>query len=201
MATYSSLTNQIAKLQAQADRLKVRESKDVIAKIKKAIAHYGLTAADLGFAGGVPTGKRASGKTGARAGKSVKRKSERPIKYADGLGNTWVGYGKPPVWFQAALKAGRTKDELLVKGSANGPAPQGSASSAAPAPAKAAAGVKKKATSKGARNGAAKKGTGKKAGVVRYRDDQGNTWSGFGPQTRWFKAALASGKSLTDLAA
>jgi DNA-binding protein H-NS len=131
----------------------------------------------------------------------LKRKSARPIKYADGLGNTWVGYGKPPVWFQAALKAGRTKDELLVKGGANGTAPRASVSPAAPAPAKGAAGTKKKVASKGARKGAPKKGTGKKAGVVRYRDDQGNTWSGFGPQPRWLKAALASGKSLAELAA
>lgn len=33
---------------------------------------------------------------------------------------------------------------------------------------------------------------------VKFRDDQGNTWSGRGLQPRWLKAALAEGKSLED---
>jgi DNA-binding protein H-NS len=90
------------------------------------------------------------------------------------------------VWFQEALKSGRTKEELLVKAGANGAAPQAPVGAAAQATPK----------RKGARKSAVKK-----AGVIRYRDDQGNTWSGFGPQPRWLKAALAGGKALADLAA
>lgn len=36
-------------------------------------------------------------------------------------------------------------------------------------------------------------------GKPKYRDDAGHTWSGKGPRPGWFKAALASGKSLDDL--
>lgn len=36
-------------------------------------------------------------------------------------------------------------------------------------------------------------------GKPKYRDDAGHTWSGKGPRPGWFKAALASGKTLEDL--
>jgi DNA-binding protein H-NS len=36
---------------------------------------------------------------------------------------------------------------------------------------------------------------------VRYRDAVGNTWGGRGPRPRWVRNALASGKTLDDLAA
>lgn len=39
------------------------------------------------------------------------------------------------------------------------------------------------------------------SGVVKYRDDAGNTWSGRGPKPGWFKAALAAGHTPEDLAA
>lgn len=46
------------------------------------------------------------------------------------------------------------------------------------------------------------KSTSKKGGVAaKYRDDQGNTWSGRGPRPHWLRDALASGKSLNDFLA
>lgn len=41
----------------------------------------------------------------------------------------------------------------------------------------------------------------KRAGVVKYRDDQGNTWTGHGRRPQWFIDAVASGKRPEDLAA
>lgn len=44
--------------------------------------------------------------------------------------------------------------------------------------------------------------TGKKAkskGVIKYRDEAGNAWTGNGMRPRWFKAALESGKTPDDL--
>lgn len=53
------------------------------------------------------------------------------------------------------------------------------------------------------RRGAAPSQAGKSAkvpGKPKYRDDAGHAWSGKGPRPGWFKAALASGKTLEDLA-
>ncbi|WP_439685072.1 hypothetical protein MNJPNG_06240 [Cupriavidus oxalaticus] len=37
-----------------------------------------------------------------------------PVRYRDENGNTWTGRGKRPGWVEAALKAGKTLDELLA---------------------------------------------------------------------------------------
>lgn len=39
----------------------------------------------------------------------------------------------------------------------------------------------------------------KSKGVVKYRDEAGNTWTGHGMRPRWFKTALESGKTPDDL--
>lgn len=40
----------------------------------------------------------------------------------------------------------------------------------------------------------------KAAGVIRFRDDAGNSWTGRGKRPNWFKAAIAAGKKPEDLA-
>jgi DNA-binding protein H-NS len=37
-------------------------------------------------------------------------------------------------------------------------------------------------------------------GAVKYRDNNGNAWSGMGPRPRWLKAALAAGQSIETFA-
>lgn len=39
-----------------------------------------------------------------------------------------------------------------------------------------------------------------KAGVIRFRDEAGNAWTGNGKRPRWYLDALASGKTPEDLA-
>lgn len=115
--TLQSINAQIAALQAQAEAQRMKEVGEVIAKIKDAIAHYGLTAADLGLAtkrakSALVKGK---GKPAAKKAKGGAGKSARPAKYADNEGHVWSGMGKRPDWFKAALAAGKTPEELLVK--------------------------------------------------------------------------------------
>jgi DNA-binding protein H-NS len=38
-------------------------------------------------------------------------------------------------------------------------------------------------------------------GRVKFKDDAGHTWSGFGPRPKWFVEALASGKTEDELRA
>jgi DNA-binding protein H-NS len=40
----------------------------------------------------------------------------------------------------------------------------------------------------------------KKPGVIRFRDEAGNTWTGHGKRPGWFKAAIEAGKTPEDLA-
>lgn len=59
--------------------------------------------------------------------------------------------------------------------------------------------VAKKETGK--KTGKPKKAAAAAMGAPKFKDDQGNEWSGRGPRPAWFKAALDAGKSADDLRA
>ena len=118
--TLAALNAQIAALQAQAEALRKKEVAEVVAKIKDAIAHYGLTAADLGLA----TSARKNVKLPAAGGdkpaserrkKAGPKPAARTVKFKDDQGNTCGGMGKRPAWFKAALASGKTSEDLLAK--------------------------------------------------------------------------------------
>lgn len=116
--TLAQLNAEISKLQAEASALHDKERKEVIGRIKEAIASYKLTAADLGL-----TGRRSarSGadvetvgkKVGRRKGTTAK-KSTGTVKYRDDQGNTWTGHGRRPNWFVQALAGGKPESVLLA---------------------------------------------------------------------------------------
>lgn len=141
--TLAQVNEQIAKLQREADALQAKEAADVIARIREAIEHYGLTAEDL-FEGspsreakaraparatdrrkGASAGarKRAAGadarksgaNTGARKRAGTGARKSGVIRYRDEAGNSWTGHGKRPNWFKAAIEAGKTPEDLAVK--------------------------------------------------------------------------------------
>ena len=118
--TLAALNAQIAALQAQADVLRKKEVAAVVAKIKDAIAHYGLTAADLGLATAARKNAKLPAAGGAKPASKRRKKagpkpSARTVKFKDDQGNTWGGMGKRPTWFKAALASGKTPEELLAK--------------------------------------------------------------------------------------
>ncbi|QFZ84563.1 H-NS histone family protein [Variovorax paradoxus] len=92
--TYAQVQKEIARLQAQAEKLREQEIGEVVGKIKVAIAEYGITAEQLGFK---KTGAaKASVKVAAKKGK----KKAAVVMYADGQGNEWVGRGPRPKWLK-----------------------------------------------------------------------------------------------------
>jgi DNA-binding protein H-NS len=94
MATLERVQAQIAKLQAQAEALVVKQSSGVIAKIRDIMEKHGLTTADIeAHIGG-------SKKRGRKPGVKVAAKSSASVaKYRDPKsGATWTGHGRAPVW-------------------------------------------------------------------------------------------------------
>jgi DNA-binding protein H-NS len=114
--TLAQLKAEIDKLQAEASALHDKERKEVIGRIKEAIASYGLTAADLGLTGrraGGPSGTAEVPRKGARRGRgSSAKKSTGAVKYRDDQGNSWTGHGRRPNWFVQALANGKTEADL-----------------------------------------------------------------------------------------
>ena len=107
-----ALESQIERLRKQADALKAKEVAGVVARIKEAIAAYGLSSEDL-F--GSTRRRKASAKS-APAKKARRQGAKRaiPIKYRDTSGNTWTGRGLKPRWLTAAIAAGKTLEDFAV---------------------------------------------------------------------------------------
>jgi len=115
------MNSQIAALQSRADALRKKEMAEVISNAKDAIAHYGLTASDLGFGNAAGNGGKSSAAVGAKPMKmgrknAAAKPAAKAVKFKDAQGHTWGGIGKRPDWFKAALAAGKTPEDLLAKG-------------------------------------------------------------------------------------
>lgn len=106
--TLKEIDHEIAKLKQQADEIREGEKAEVIARVKEAVAYYGITAADLGL--GKAPKQGLSNANGKRAGKP-KALAGR-IKFKDDAGHTWSGFGPKPRWFTEALANGKTEADL-----------------------------------------------------------------------------------------
>lgn len=117
--SFSQIQAQIKKLQAEAEAVRAKEVAGVVAKIRSAIEHYGLSAADLGWGGRAPKAARPAKSASIPATRTSRKKAlaKKPagvIKYRDDAGHTWTGHGKRPNWFLAALASGKSADDLLA---------------------------------------------------------------------------------------
>jgi DNA-binding protein H-NS len=181
--TYKQIQKQIEQLQRQAETLRSGEIKGVVDRIRVAIAHYGLTAAQLGLGSEAAKSVRRGNATIAKP--SAKSKS---TMFSDDSGNVWAGRGPRPHWLREALKAGRSIEEFRTESSSS-PKPAAAAEGqvdAAPVAKKTAKKIVKKSK--------------RAPSKVNYTDGAGNSWTGRGPRPGWLKAAIESGKSLQDFA-
>jgi DNA-binding protein H-NS len=111
--TYSQMMEEVEALKREAERVRQQEIEGVVARIKEAIAFYGLTAADLGLAG-ARRGRPPAGGTGRQTGGRMGSKSAAAAKYRDQHGNSWSGRGPRPKWFKDALAAGQRPEDLAA---------------------------------------------------------------------------------------
>ena len=103
---------QIKKLQAAAEALKAKEVDGVVARIRTAIEHYGITADQL-FERAKDVASKAATQTAGRR-KSLAKGAKVAVKYRDGAENTWTGRGNKPRWLVARLAEGRKIEEFAV---------------------------------------------------------------------------------------
>lgn len=102
-------------MQKEADTLKEKELAGVVASMKVAIKHYGLTTADLGSSGrAAKTVKPAATVVAEKARKKAAKKTSGFIRFRDEAGHNWTGHGKRPNWYLAAIEAGKTPESLAV---------------------------------------------------------------------------------------
>ena len=160
MTSYMSMTAEIARLQAQAEKLKESEKSGVIAQARKAIEVYGITAEELFGTMGRRSG--AAGRTAKAAAGSVGMPKYRDPE----TGKTWTGRGKPPTWIVGA----KDRDAFLIANDAAPGTPEANGAS--------------KRRSRQAKPKASN------IGLPKYRDAAtGKTWTGRGKPPLWIVGA------------
>lgn len=107
--TYSDYMAQIEKLKQQAEAARHKEIAGVVARIKEAIAHYGLTGGDLGL-----EGRAAAQRQAVKRAVGKKPAASAQPKFRDGQGNVWGGRGPRPQWLRDALASGRRLEDFAV---------------------------------------------------------------------------------------
>lgn len=110
--TYAQIQQQIESLKEQAEKLKRKEVEGVIARIKEAIAAYGLTAADLGLAGTTAARRGPAGKRGAKTAR--RGRPSGVVKFRNEAGQVWGGRGPRPQWLREALAGGKSLEDFAV---------------------------------------------------------------------------------------
>lgn len=109
----AQLKKQIAALERQADAIKQKETKDVIARIKEAISFYDLSADQLGLGGVKRPGRKPGAAKGARSAATGRKRASK-VKFRDEAGNSWSGHGRRPKWFLDALASGKSAQDLMA---------------------------------------------------------------------------------------
>jgi DNA-binding protein H-NS len=103
--TYAQLTQEIEALKAQAEAVRQKEKAGVAARIREAIAIYGMTAEELGLAG------RSSASSVASPTAAMPTATAR---FRDDEGHSWSGRGPKPGWLKAGLAAGRSLESFAT---------------------------------------------------------------------------------------
>jgi len=103
MTSLTEIQSQIAKLQKQAEEIKLQEFQAAVEDIKAKMAAYGITVADL-----------QAGKSRARKASGGKTSTPVAIKYRGPNGEAWSGRGLMPRWLSAQVAQGKSKESFAV---------------------------------------------------------------------------------------
>ena len=117
MKSFKTLLSQIQNLQQIAEKRRKKEVGGVIAGIRRQMAQYGITLAEIRKNRG--QSKRTLTPIAKRKKSSIKKRRAKrtvPPKYRDPQsGATWSWRGLAPKWLAALEKKGRKREEFLIK--------------------------------------------------------------------------------------
>ncbi|SAL60124.1 H-NS family nucleoid-associated regulatory protein [Caballeronia humi] len=199
MPTLEQIQGKMKRLQAQAEGLIAKQSKTVLADIRKLMDKHGLTTADIeahsatkkrvGRPAGGTSAKVVRGKGAIASTASSSTKGKLPPKYRHPkTGATWSGHARPPAWIAKV----RDRTKFLIDGAgamAGEAAGANGVSKTKAAPRK---------VSPAART-VASQARGKGSLPPKYRDPKsGATWSGHARPPAWIANVRDRTKFLID---
>lgn len=115
MPTYQELKSKAGEILKQAEKIRRKEVRTVIAEIRAMMSAYDLTVDDLQPKTRLKRATKATAKAGAvkarkpKAG--AKRAAVKPKYRNPETGVTWTGRGKPPNW----IKDAKNRDAFLIE--------------------------------------------------------------------------------------
>jgi DNA-binding protein H-NS len=187
MATLKQIQTKMKQLRAQADVLVAKQSKSVLADIRKLMEQHGLTAADIDVHSDTKrrVGRPAGAQTSATTSASTKGKL--PPKYRHPkTGATWSGHARPPAWIAKV----RDRTKFLIDGAGAESDTNGVSQP------KSKTALKKTSSASSA---AASKTQGPAKLPPKYRHPKtGATWSGHARPPAWIARARDRTKFLID---
>jgi DNA-binding protein H-NS len=90
-----------ADVEKALDKLRKKDLRKVRQEMEKLAAAHGVSVADV-------MGSKAPAK------KAPKTKSAPKFANPDDKSQTWTGKGRQPVWYKAAIEAGKTPDSMAI---------------------------------------------------------------------------------------
>lgn len=114
MSTYQELKSKAGELLKQAEKVRKKEMRAVIAEIRSLMAQYDISMDDLQPRTVDKRAARTKGKAaaakGAKAKAATRRTAVKPKYRNPETGATWTGRGKPPNWIRDA----KNRDAFLI---------------------------------------------------------------------------------------
>lgn len=117
--SYTELKKEIAKLEAQAERMRKSSFSKAVSQIRDLMEKNEISVADLteALADQGKKGKAAKAKSGQTRQKSERTRAPVSPKYQSPTDPsvTWAGRGRKPKWVQAWIDAGNDLEKLLIR--------------------------------------------------------------------------------------
>ena len=105
---------QANELRRKTEELRAQHSSLIIDRIKKVVADLQIAPQQIYGQLDVASWKSFDARSSGEE-RTVRRRAPAAPKYQDAHGNTWSGRGKRPRWFDAALRSGKTPEDLLIR--------------------------------------------------------------------------------------
>jgi DNA-binding protein H-NS len=109
MPTYQELKSKAGEILKQAEKIRKKEVRTIIAEIRAMMAAYDLTVDDLQPKARRTRAAKATAKTASTRGRKPKATAKPKYRNPE-TGATWTGRGKPPNW----IKDAKNRDAFLI---------------------------------------------------------------------------------------
>jgi DNA-binding protein H-NS len=113
MLTLAVIERRIRALQAKAEKLRVRDKKPALNEIAGLMKEHDISIAEVRAIASGRAKRRANGR--GNGASTLRGRKVKPMYKNPKTGETWSGRGRTAGWLAALEKAGRKREQFLIK--------------------------------------------------------------------------------------